>query len=75
MSSEPRERTLEMDRVVNFSDGVFAIAATLLVLSIGFSLKLEQPDLEHPHRERRNLPAKFWRKSSAGDAGSATCGH
>ena len=46
MSSEPRERTLEMDRVVNFSDGVFAIAATLLVLSIGFSLKLEQPDLD-----------------------------
>ena len=46
MSSEPRERTLEVDRVVNFSDGVFAIAATLLVLSIGFSLKLEQPDLD-----------------------------
>jgi uncharacterized membrane protein len=44
MSSE-RERTLEMDRVVNFSDGVFAIAATLLVLSIGFSLNLKQPDL------------------------------
>jgi uncharacterized membrane protein len=44
MSAE-RERTLEMDRVVNFSDGVFAIAATLLVLSIGFSLNLRQPDL------------------------------
>jgi uncharacterized membrane protein len=46
MSSESRERTLEMDRVVNFSDGVFAIAATLLVVTIGFSLKLEQPDLD-----------------------------
>jgi uncharacterized membrane protein len=31
---EPRERTLEMDRLVNFSDAVFAIAATVLVLSI-----------------------------------------
>jgi uncharacterized membrane protein len=46
MSSESRERTLEMDRVVNFSDGVFAIAATLLVLTIGFSLHLQQPHLD-----------------------------
>jgi uncharacterized membrane protein len=46
MSSESRERTLEMDRVVNFSDAVFAIAATLLVLTIGFSLRLQQPDLD-----------------------------
>ena len=46
MSSESRERTLEMDRLVNFSDAVFAIAATLLVLNIGFSLKLEPPDLD-----------------------------
>jgi uncharacterized membrane protein len=46
MSSDSRERTLEMDRVVNFSDAVFAIAATLLVLSIGFSLRLHPPDLD-----------------------------
>lgn len=46
MSSESRERTLEMDRVVNFTDAVFAIAATLLVLSIGFSLRLHPPDLD-----------------------------
>lgn len=52
MSSEPRERTLEMDRVVNFSDGVFAIAATLLVITIGFSLHLKQPDLNR----------KLWRE-------------
>jgi len=43
---EPRERTLELDRLVNFSDAVFAIAATVLVLSIGFSLRLEPPDLD-----------------------------
>jgi len=46
MSSEPRERTLELDRLVNFSDAVFAIAATVLVLSISFSLRLKQPDLD-----------------------------
>jgi uncharacterized membrane protein len=46
MSQEPRERTLEMDRLVNFSDAVFAIAATLLVLSIGFSFQLKPPDLD-----------------------------
>jgi len=46
MSSVPRERTLELDRLVNFCDAVFAIAATLLVLSIGFSLNLQQPDLD-----------------------------
>lgn len=43
---EPRERTLELDRLVNFSDAVFAIAATVLVLSITFSLKLKPPDLD-----------------------------
>ncbi|HEY3096479.1 MAG TPA: TMEM175 family protein [Acidimicrobiia bacterium] len=52
MSDAPRERTLEMDRVVNFSDAVFAIAATLLVLSISFSLRLEAPDLDR----------KLWRE-------------
>lgn len=52
MSPESRERTLEMDRVVNFSDGVFAIAATLLVLSISFSLHLKPPDLDR----------KLWRE-------------
>ena len=46
MSSESRDRSLELDRVVNFSDGVFAIAATLLVVTIGFSLHLKEPDLD-----------------------------
>jgi uncharacterized membrane protein len=46
MSPEPRERTLELDRLVNFSDAVFAIAATVLVLSISFSLQLKPPDLD-----------------------------
>jgi uncharacterized membrane protein len=46
MSPESRDRTLELDRLVNFCDAVFAIAATLLVLSIGFSLQLKPPDLE-----------------------------
>jgi uncharacterized membrane protein len=52
MSDAPRERTLEMDRVVNFSDAVFAIAATLLVVSISFSLRLKAPDLDR----------KLWRE-------------
>ena len=46
MSQERRERTLELDRLVNFSDAVFAIAATVLVLTIGFSLRLKPPDLD-----------------------------
>ena len=49
---EPRERTLEMDRLVNFSDAVFAIAATVLVLSINYSHNLHQPDLDR----------KLWRE-------------
>jgi uncharacterized membrane protein len=46
VSDEPRARTLEVDRVVTFSDGIFAIAATLLVLSIQFPQNLEAPDLD-----------------------------
>ena len=49
---EPRERTLEMDRLVNFSDAVFAIAATVLVLTINYSHDLHQPDLDR----------KLWRE-------------
>ena len=58
MSEESRDRTLEMDRVVNFSDGVFAIAATLLVVTIGFSLHLKGPDLDRKlwHEFRDALP-------------------
>jgi uncharacterized membrane protein len=43
---ERRERTLELDRLANFTDAVFAIAATLLVLSIQFSQNLEAPNLD-----------------------------
>jgi TMEM175 potassium channel family protein len=46
MSDAPRERSLELDRVVNFSDGVFAISATLLVLSIGIPDNLKGPGLD-----------------------------
>jgi uncharacterized membrane protein len=43
---EPRERTLELDRLVNFSDAVFAIAATVLVLSVQIPLDLKGPGLD-----------------------------
>jgi TMEM175 potassium channel family protein len=46
MSDAPRERSLELDRVVNFSDGVFAISATLLVLSLGIPDNLKGPGLD-----------------------------
>jgi uncharacterized membrane protein len=46
MSESPRERTLELDRVANFSDAVFAIAATVLVLSISIPAGLKEPDLD-----------------------------
>ena len=46
MADEHRERSLELDRVVNFSDGVFAISATLLVLSISVPHNLKGPGLD-----------------------------
>jgi uncharacterized membrane protein len=46
MSDGPRERSLELDRVVNFSDGVFAISATVLVLSISIPPRLKGPGLD-----------------------------
>jgi TMEM175 potassium channel family protein len=47
MSDAPRERSLELDRVVNFSDGVFAISATVLVLSISVPSSLKGPGLDN----------------------------
>jgi uncharacterized membrane protein len=46
MSDEPRERSLELNRVVNFSDGIFAISATVLVLSITIPGNLKGPGLD-----------------------------
>lgn len=46
MADEHRERSLELDRVVNFSDGVFAISATLLVLTIVIPRNLKGPGLD-----------------------------
>jgi uncharacterized membrane protein len=46
MSDESRARTLELDRLVNFSDGVFAISATVLVLSINIPGNLTSPGLD-----------------------------
>jgi len=61
MSDAPPERSLELDRVVNFSDAVFAIAATLLVLTIQFPEHLERPGLDSKvWREYRDvLPQVF----------------